>query len=327
MGRQNVDIITGYAQNVSIKFDSQEFMNKEIAPILDMKSPKMKIATYNQGDQFRTAAKRREPGTEIETSKRGRSSVNPNTEQYAASDFITREDLRDENLPTHLAPPIDLVQDSLEKNSDELDQGREERLAAHIFAETFVDGVSGGVDVGGTWLTPSTSTFLADFDTAIVLLKKNGVSPKNLRLALDFGTMQKLKRIDDIRDQMKHTSARSLTPEILATILQISKVVVCGAIDNTAQAKAGEDAFTGKYIWEPNAGKGWAMLYNYVKPTKRSLNAVIQARSALDNKQFRLTEQYWDNKKKAWFYDSMEESDIITTATPAAYQWKDTIAD
>jgi len=325
MPRQNVDIITGYAQDISIKYRDNMLQNTEIAPILDMKSPTMKIVRYKRGQQFQSGRSKRQPGTEIPTTLVERDSVTPQTQQYAASDFITREDLRDQNLPTHLAPPIDLVQDCLEKNAKDLDLGREMDLATHIFAETFADGVAGGVDVAGSWLTPATSTFLADFDTALTTLKKNGISPTKLRFACDFGTFQALKRIDDMREQLKYTSARSLTAEMLAGILQISKVVVCGAIKNTAQAKAGVDAFTGQYVWEPNANKGWALLYNYERPTKKSLNAVIQPRSKLDNKQFRITEQYWDNKKKAWFYDSMEETDVITTASPAAYQWKDTI--
>jgi len=327
MGRQNVDIITGYAQDISIKFSDNELKNTEIAPILDMKAPGMKITRYQRGEQYQSGRAKRQPGTEIETTLVERDSVTAQTEQYAASDFITREDLRDAGLPTHLAPPIDLASDSLEKNAKDLDLGRELDVSSHIFAETFVDGNAGGVDVGGTWAAAATSTFLEDFDTALVLLKKNGVSTMNLRLAMDFGTFQKIKRIDDIREQLKYTSDRSLTADALARILQISKVVVCGAIKNTAQAKAGTDNFTGGYVWEPNAGKGWAFLYNYVRPTKKSLNAVIQPRSRLDNKSWRITESYWDNKKKAWFYDSMEETDVLTTAAAAGYQWKDTIAD
>lgn len=325
MGRQNVDIITGYVNDFSVKYRNGMLINTEVFPMLEMPSPTMKILRYKRGEMFQSGAKRREPGTEIETTKTERESVTPQTEQFAASDYITREDLRDQDLPTHLAPPVDLVQDSLEKNAKDLDLGREIRVADAIFAATWADGVAGGKDVAGAWAAAATSTFLADFDTALTALKKEGVPPNQLRLMVDFGTMQKLKRIDDLRDQVKHTSSKSITPEILATILEIGKVVVGGSLKNTAQAKAGEDAYTGAYIWEKNASKGSAFLYNFEAPKKKCLNAGVQPRSKLDNKQPRITEQYWDKKKKAWFYDSMEETDIQIVAPQAGYLWKDTI--
>jgi len=213
----------------------------------------------------------------------------------------------------------------LEKNAKDLDLGREIQVAQFIQAGTFADGVAGGVDVAGSWLTVATSTFLADFDTAFISLKKQGVAKKNLRFKTDGGTLQALKRIDDLREQLKYTSSKSLTADMLAGILQISKVVIGDSIFNADQAKTGADAFTGRYIWEINDAKGWAALYSFDKPKKDSLNAVIQPRSKVDGKQFRRTETYYDNKKKAWFYDSMEETGVLTTATGALYQWKDTI--
>lgn len=326
MGRQQVDVITGHAQDISIKFRDSMMINTEVFPMLDTVSPSMKITRYKRGQQYQSASEERKPGTEIKTSIVERDQVQFDTIQYAASDFITREDLRDAGLPAHLSPPIDLAQDSLEKNAKDLDLGREIRVAAHVFADTWLDGVAGGTDVAGTWANAATSTFLDDFDVALVLLKKNGVPPEKLRLMLDFGTMQKLKRVDVIRDQLKHTSRDSLTADSLARILQIDRVIVGGAIQNTAQNKAGTDAFTGQYIWENNATKGSAFLYYYTgNPTKRSLNAGIQPRSMLDNKQHRITESYWDNKKKATFYDSMEETDELTVAEAAGYLWADTI--
>lgn len=325
MSRQNVEILIGHAQNVSIKFSDNELINTEVFPIVDMKSPKMKFTRYKRGEQYQSGAHERQPGTEIRTTLVKRDSVSAQTVQYAASDFITREDLRDQNLPANQSPPINLVEDSVEKNAKDLDLRRELAVAAVIHAGTFADGVSGGVDVAGTWLDPSTSTFFPDFDVAIAVLKKNGVSPKKLRFMLDWGTFQSIKRIDDIRDQLKHVSADSLTEDMLARILQIDKVVIGGSLENTAPAEVTEDDLTNGFIWEQNADKGGAFLYHFENPGRKTLNAGLQPRSALDNRQFRITESYFDNKKKATFYDSMEETDILLTATDALYQWKDTI--
>lgn len=324
MSGQNVEVLTGHLQNVSIKYKNAQLINTEIFPMLDMPSPTMKITKYERGQQFQSGARERAPGTDIQTTKVERTSITPTTLQYAASDQINREDLRDATGPGFLSPPINLVQDSIEKNAKDLDLGREIRVADHIFADTWTDGNAGGKDTAGSWLNASTSTFFADFDVAIKALKNEGVPANQLRLMLDFGTMQALKRIDDIREQLKYTSERSLTADSLARILQIDKVIVGSSIKNTAQA-ATTETFTGQCIWEKNATKGSAFLYNYERPTRKSLNAGVQPRSALDGRNFRITESYFDNKKKAWFYDSMEETDIITTASDAGYLWIDTI--
>ena len=325
MARQNVEVLVGHAQNISIKYSNNALINTEVFPMVDLQAPTQKITRYNRGEQFQTGAHERQPGTEIRTTKTERNSIQPQTVQYAASDFITREDLRDQGLPANQSPPLDLVQDIVEKNAKDLDLRREIAVADHIFAATWEDGNSGGKDQAGSWLTPSTSTFRADFDVALKALKNAGIGRSKLRLALDFGTFLALDKIDDIREQLKYTSSDSLTEDMLAKILKIDKVIVGDAIQNVAPASALSDAFTGNCIWEKTATKGSAFLYHFEKPGIKTMNAGVQPRSKLDNKQHRITETYWDFKKKAHFYDSMEETDIITTSTSAGYLWVDTI--
>ena len=324
MSGQNVETLIGHAQDISTKYKNGMLINTEVAPMYDMIAPNMKITQYQRGQQFQSGAKLREPGTKIETTKVERTSTAPQTLQYAASDIILREDLRDAGLPGNMAPPIDLAQDAIEKNSKDLDLGREIRVADHIFGETWADGNAGGKDQAGSWLTPSTSTFIADFHVALKNLKNQGVPRNQLRLMLDFGTFLALDLTDYIREQVKYVSADSLTEDALARILKIDKVIVGDSIQNTAPAKTTEN-FTGKCIWEKTATKGSAFLYNFERPTKKSLNALIQPRSKLDNKQHRITETYYNNERKGWVYDSMEETTVFTTAASAGYLWIDTI--
>jgi hypothetical protein len=324
MSGQNVEVLVGHAQDISVKFHDSELINKEVFPMIELMSPKQKITRYNKGEQFQSGASERAPGTRIKTTQVERDTVDANTKQYAASDMITREDLRDAGIPNGQSPPIELATDSIEKNAKDLDLGREIRVAEAIFADTWSDGVAGGKDQAGSWLAPSTSTFLADFDVALSKLKREGVNPKSLRLMLDFGTMQAIKRIDDMREQLKYVGRDSLTADSLANILQIGSVVVGGAVMNTADAGS-TDAYAGQYIWEKNDTKGSAFLYAFQGPGRKKLNAGVQTRSKLDNKQVRITESYWHNEKKGHVYDSMEETGTVVTANSAGYLWIDTI--
>jgi hypothetical protein len=319
-------VIRGHLQNISVKFHDAELVNAEVFPILDMPSAKAKITTYNRGDQFRDEALARARGTEAAIAEFKFSQADVNTVQYAMKHRITDEDLRDAGLEAGMSPPVNLVQDALERNARKLDLRREIAVASHIFAATWLDGNAGGEDAAGLWAPPgATNTFLADIDTALNAMVKAGVPIGQVRLLLDYGTMQLLKRVDAIRDQLKYTSNQSLSEDSLAQLLGIQKVVTAKGIKSTAkELKAGTD-FTGAHIWEKNAGKGSAFLYVHPgTPGLKTMAAGYQPRSKLPNGEYRMSDANRRQELKAWEYETQEEVGIVTVSTAAGYLWNDT---
>lgn len=319
--------IRGHLQNVSMKFSSAELINTQIAHLLPMPTRKAKVLTYNRGDQFRDEAKPRERGTEAARADFKYTMADVNTSPMALKALVTDEDLEDEGLPPQTVPPVNLQQDALELVAWKLDLNREIKLAAKIFASTWADGVSGGTDVAGGWAPlDDTNSFLTAMTTAKKTFVTNGVALDHIRLMLDFATMENLKRVAEIRDQLKYTSNQSLDEATLARLLGIEKVIVASAIKSTAKEKVDGTDFTGSMIWEKNAGKGSAFLYYYPPaPGRKTMAALYQPRHMQANGQERKSKGYYTDKISAWEFESQEDVGIHVAAAPAGYLWVDTL--
>lgn len=321
-------LVRGYLQNVSIGFKNGSYIANEVAPLLDMPSPKSKITKYHVGDMFRNTAKLRARGAAVNVQDFDLEEVNQNTKQYDHAHKITKEDLRDAGLEAGSVPPVNLQQEAIEINADKLDLGREIRVAAHVKSVTWADGNAGGEDAAGLWgAKDSTNTFFDDIATAATTLKSKGVSDmRNMRVAMDWKTFWLLNQVDAVREVLKYTSQDRLSPEKLAQYLGIGKIVVGDAIYNTAnKVKGSTTDMTGAYIWDSTGSKGWAFMYYYPERlTLKSMAAVVQPRSKMDTGLFRSTYSWHENKEHSWYFDTQEETGIETIYTGAGYQWTDT---
>ncbi|MEO7957880.1 MAG: hypothetical protein ABIW76_14430 [Fibrobacteria bacterium] len=320
-------LVRGHLQNVSLMYHNAELVNQKVFPLLDMPTSKAKITIYNKGDQYRDEVPARARGTEAAIADWKLSTVDVDTVEYGVKHRITDQDLRDAGLEGVISPPVNLVQDALERNARKLELRREVAVAAAVFAGTWADANAGGEDAAGLWAPPgATNTFLDDMDLAMSTLQKNGVALTNLRLMVDYATMQKLKRVDAIRDQLKYTSNQSLSESSLAALLGIREVVVAKAIKSSAKEKRDGTDFTGVNIWEKNATKGSAFLYHFPDaPGLKTLSAGYQPRNKMPNGQYRESFFYRRPELKAWEYESGEDVGIKITAASAGYLWNDTI--
>jgi hypothetical protein len=320
-------IIRGHLQNVSLKYHDAELVADQVYPILDMPTSKSKLTIYNRGDQYRDEVPVRARGTEAAIIDHKLTTVDVDTKEYAVKHRITKQDLRDAGLENMLSPPVNLVQDALERNARKLDLRQEIAVAASVFGGTWVDGNAGGEDAAGLWAPPgATNTFLDDIDTATSALQKAGIALTNLRLLLDYATFQKLKRVDSIRDQLKYTSQQSLTEDTLAALLGISKVVVARAIKSSAKEKKDGTDFTGVNIWEKNATKGSAFLYHFPSaPGLKTIAAGYQPRNKMPSGQYRESITYPRPELGAWEYESGEDVGVKIVMADAGYLWNDTV--
>lgn len=322
-------IIRGHLQNVSVKWNDAELINSEVFWPLKMPSSKAKITVYNRGDQFRDEAKPRARGTEAAQGDWKMTTVNADTSQKAFKHKITDEDIRDAGLPDGASPPVDMIQEALERNARKIELSREIAVASAILspATAWLDGNAGGQDIAGGWLpTDATNTFLTDVSTAKKAFVKAGVGTAKLRMVIDYATMEALKRVAEIRDQLKYTSNQSLDADTLARLLGINKIIVAQAIKSTAKEKKDGTDFTGVNIWEKNATKGSGFMYWYPDaPGLRTMAAGYQPLSKMPNGDYRLSKSYRREELSAWDYETQEENGITIVAPQAGYLFVDTL--
>ena len=141
---------------------------------------------------------------------------------------------------------------------------REIALAAAIMdnsAWTTETTLSGG----SQWSDFANSDPIGDVDTGIQTIEKlTGKTPN--RLTISAEGWDKLKNHPDLLDRYKHTEVGILTPELVAKVLGIEKILVGRGAKNTAAEAA---TFAGAYIWPKNA----LLTYLTATPGKRIANA------------------------------------------------------
>lgn len=322
------EIIRGWGQNLSISYKNPAYVAANIFPKLLLDSPKQKIWKANKGDIFRSEAQIRAAGAESATRTRKGTSVNLDTDEYGIKEFISNKDLAARGIAAGMVPPADLMQEAIESCSDQLDLRQEIAVAAFIVAGTWADGNAGGEDAGGLWKPAgSTNTFVTDVSTGIATLRGQGIDVASLGLLIDGKTWESLRHADDIRDRIKYTSAQSVTPAMVANLFSLKEVVIGGALKNTDDEKADGSDGTYVQIWEKNANKGLGFLY--YKPPKLGQRMVapgIQGSFKMENGAGRISERYYDNKRKGWWVESREDIGVDDIDYKAGYLWNDTYA-
>jgi len=217
---QNVKemLVAGPLQNVSIAYRNLDYIADRVFPILDGSDPKAKIYIYNKGAWFRDEAGIRAAGTRA---VRGRLSAEPKsiaTDEYAFAAEVTDEDRR--FAKSKNAPPLQPDTDAVEFCADKVDLKKERRVAEAVTGSTWVDGNAGGEDAEGKWAASSGNTLIADITNGRKAIRSSIGRDPNC-LLLDYATFLAVKEISEIKDKIKYTSRDSVTPELLAKLLDL----------------------------------------------------------------------------------------------------------
>jgi len=325
-------IVTASAlRNASILYQSPEFMANQVFPVLQSNDPTMKITKYLPADFFRNDAGLRGEGGEAIRGSYKTTGVTYSVDEYAYAVPVTDELRR--NAKKQTAQPLQPDIEAIELAKRKILLKRESDVASLITAATWADGNSGGKDVTGAWhQDTTTNTFIADIKTGLQTLREKGIErggSMEIRLLLDDLTFDQVVEISRVRDQMKYTSNESITPELLARILKVDKIIVPSVIENTAkETKAGTE-FTASRIWQINATKGMALLYAYPK----RLGLKVMTAGLIVNDRFDIEEGNGHERAMKWreaanhqdVYEVAELRDQLQVCADAAYMWKDTI--
>lgn len=327
-------IVTASAlRNVSIHFKSPDFVADKVFPIVDVNDPTAKITKYLESDYYRNDAGPRAEGGQARRGSFKTTEVTYSTVEYAFASEVTDELRR--NSKKLSAQPLLPDTDAIELAKRKILANREGKVMDKILASTWLDGNSGGADAEGGWAsTATTNTFITDIDDALLAMASRGVTPGgdlSLRLLIDDYTFKNIKEISRVRDQFKYVSKESITPAMIAGMLNIDEVIVTNAVYSSAKEKKAGTEFTAARFFQSTATKGVAFLYAFPKQIKpRMLCAGMMVRDKFDTSEgggFERIQKWREPAEHQDVYEVAENRDELQICAQCGYLFKDTVSD
>lgn len=223
------------------------YMNEDSAYIADTIFPTVQvrkqsghIAQYTKDDWFRDLATLRSPGTE---SKGGGFAVNKAT--YFSDNYATHVNVDDESRDNQ-DQPYDLDDAATLIVSDRLRIRREIAWATDFF-KTGVWGTD--ATPTDTWDDYALSDPIGDIETGREGIHSiTGKEPTDLTMGREVWT--KLKHHPDFIERIKYTQLAIVTTGLIASLLELKRILIGRAIENTA-AEGATASFS--YIFGKNA--------------------------------------------------------------------------
>jgi len=130
--------------------------------------------------------------------------------------------------------------------------------------------------------------------------------------AVDLRTYQALREHVSVIDRVKHTSKESVTENVLATLFDVSQLLVASGIRNT-----GEEALTDttSFIWTD------AALFCYIEkaPSLKKLSTFYQFVQNNANGNGRTVKKYRDEPREGDMVEVQSKYDLVAVASDTAY--------
>lgn len=207
------DVSTAYIQ------DAGNYIADQVFPIVRVQKKSDLYFIYNKNDYFRDEAQVRAPGAE---SAGGDYDLSTGT--YTTKTWAFHKDISDEERENS-DPALDPDADAAEYVTQKVLIKRERQFMTDYFATG-----KWGTEVEGTedftkWSDYAGSDPIADIETGKTTILQNTGYEAN-RLVLSYNAFEKLKNHPLIVDRYKHTSADSITADMMARVFDVEKVIV-----------------------------------------------------------------------------------------------------
>lgn len=221
--------------NMSVAYIQSEtaFVADKVFPVVPVQKQSDRYFVYKREDWFRDEAKLRAPATE---SAGGGYDID-NTPSYYCDKWAYHKDVTEEDR-VNADVPLNPDEDAMQFVTQKLLLRREIQWAAKYFTtgvwSTEKTGVASAPAAGQflQW-NDAASTPIEDVDTAQTNIQElTGFKPNVL--VLGTWVYKALKNHPDILDRIKYTQRGVVTPELLAALFDVEKVVIAGAVKNTA---------------------------------------------------------------------------------------------
>lgn len=243
--------------NVSVAFmQTQPFVADTVFPVVPVRRQGDLYWKYDRGDWFQALATKRAPGTE---SAGGGWSVT--TDSYFADVYAVHQDL-DDQVIANADEQFNLESDAALWTTSQLGLKKEQLFVSSYMANNvWGDGSgSGDEDVAGGWATISSDIIGAIRAQRMAIKRTTGFTPNTL--VVDDPTVEAMMNNTAILDRIKYTQRGYVTLDLIASLLDIDRIVNLNAVEATS---VGSDTL--EYV---TGAKGKALLcYSAPRPGLR----------------------------------------------------------
>lgn len=315
--------------NLSIGYTNSMYVADQVFGTVPVKKQSDYFFKFLRGDWFRLDAAVRGPGA---SARRGGYKLS--TETYACKEYAFAH-----AVPIELLNNADEVLNPMETAVRFVTESillAKEKVMATLLTST-ANWTNCYEDAEGLWVTTdTTNTFLKD-----VLLRRETIRQAIGKypnvMVMDAKTYKGLKEAPVLLDRIKYTGTQGnpadVTTQMIAMLLELDKVLVCGAIYSSDEETVAGTEFTAVDLFETNAGKGAAWL-GYVSPTAAVdipsagytfvWNNTNIPDSIVSQTGARSVRRWWEESEKQWVVEASECFDMKICSSVSGYLWTDT---
>ena len=289
--------------NVSTRYSNSVYIADTIAPVVGVKKETDSFAVYGW-EQFRLPATRRGNKAEAHTASYAASSSTYNLTYHALKDHVSQRDRDNADAPQN--PDIDAT-----RNLTDLIMLRREVDCMTLMFTTTSWAQNSALISTTSWrynTTTSGNPAIHAHSAQSIILTNSGKRPNTVLIG--HPTYMNLLDNANILERLKYVTTGILSKEIIASIMDVDKMVVGEAIQTTTQEGLGN---TTGAVWAGNA------LFAYVAPAPGT-NVVSAAYAfTLNGKQPYSVRKYRDEAKDADAIEVETAYQYRAVATLAAY--------
>lgn len=215
------------------------FVGMSVFPVVRVDKQTDKYFTFDRNDFYRDGMRRRAPATESAGGGYTQSS-----DSYGCDVWALHKDIPDQ-VRANTDAPLNPDRNATQYLTHQALIRNEIQWAADYF-KTGVWGTS--ATPSNLWSDYTSSDPIGDIRTGKrTVLANTGFEPNTLTLGYDVYI--KLQDHPDVVDRYKYTSAQTITPEMLAALFEVERVLVCKAVKatNVENETAAYDFIEGKH--------------------------------------------------------------------------------
>ncbi len=285
--------------NVSVAYKNEDYVAEQVLPIVRVASATGKYFVYDTSHLRRSNSLRGMGASAREVDYGVSQSTAFVIKEHALKELVPDELVK--QAPSPLSPEMDATENVTEKLLVE----KEYDLAAYMASTT---NLTLNTTLSGTnrWSDYSNSDPVGDIRTGKAAVHAKIFKEPNV-LLLGKQVYDKLVDHPDIVDRIKYSSLGVATPDLLARIFDVEKVIIAAAGYESATEGA---ASSMAYIW----GKHAWLLYVTDRPGVRQISFGYHFQDAV-----RLVDKWYDNDRKGTFVRVTDRYTREIVSTDCAY--------